>query len=130
MKIYQMLFKIVSWCVKEVIGQLTEVINQAKEYFKKMSTVASQESTMTMETDSDSTDTDNYQWTANIIHHPIKSSTDISTVLSSMFAEKKERSKHQFNVIVHNLEEVSENQTRSTRTYRKLQKSFNIWGLK
>jgi len=87
----------VSQCVKEVI-------NQAKECFKNMSTITSHESTMTMETNSDSTNTDNCQSNANIIQHSIKSSADISTVLSSVLAEEKERSKCQLNLIVHNLE--------------------------
>jgi len=37
----------------------------------------------------------------------VKGSTDISTALSSVLAEKKERSKRQLDLILHNLEEAS-----------------------
>ena len=93
----------VSLCLKEVVDQFTEVVNQAKECLKPKT--ASQEGPIIMETN-DGFEGSQQQYT-NIIRHPVKGSTDISTALSSVLAEEKERSKRQLNLIVHNLEEAS-----------------------
>ena len=51
----------------------------------------------------------------NIAQHPVKSSTDISTVLSSVLIEEKERSKRQLNLIVYNLEEASDDDAQARK---------------
>jgi len=93
----------VSSCLKEVVDQFTEVVNQAKECLKPIT--ALQEDLPTMETEDRTEDTQ--QRNSNTIHHLLKGSTDISTALSSVLVEEKERSKRQLNLILHNVEEAS-----------------------
>ena len=65
------------------------------------------------------------QQNTNIIQHPVKGSKDISTALSSVLAEEKERSKRQLNLIVHNLEEASGNDT--ARKHQDIKKTADIF---
>ena len=103
LKVYQTLQSSVSSCLKEVVDQFTEVVNQAKECLKPIT--ALQEDLPTMETEDRTEGTQ--QRNSNTTHHLVKGSTDISTALSFVLTEEKERSKRQLNLILHDLEEAS-----------------------
>ena len=62
----------------------------------------------------------------------MKGSTDISTALSSVLAEKKERSKRQLNLILHNLEEASgdDAEARKLQDIKKTTDIFQYLGVK
>jgi len=56
----------------------------------------------------------------------VKGSTDISTALSSVLAEEKQRSKRQLNLILHNLEKNSGDDAEA-RKHQDLKKSTDIF---
>jgi len=89
--------------MSEVVDQFTEVVNLAKEYLKPITALQEDLSTMEIEDRTEDTQKRN----SNTTHHLVKGSTDISTALSSVLAEEKERSKRQLNLILHNLDEAS-----------------------
>jgi len=62
----------------------------------------------------------------NTVQQPAKGPTDISTALSFVLVEEKERSKQQLNLIIHNLEEASGDDAEA-RKHPDIQKTVDIF---
>ena len=112
----------VSSCLKDVAGQFTELVNQTKECLKPI--IALKEDLSPMETNNHSEDSQ--QHNTNIPQNCVEGTTSISTALSSVLAEEKERSKRQLNLILHNLEEASEDDAEA-RKHQDIKKATDVF---